>query len=99
MKPVHLIAGIGVAAIVGLGLYYMYMQKNPPWETSTERGLQLPEAPATPAGGPAKAGSKPAAPAAKPAAAPAAVPGAVVPAAPGAVVPAAKPVEPAAAPQ
>ena len=39
MKPIHMIAGVGVLLILGLGGWYFYMQKTPPYETATERGL------------------------------------------------------------
>ncbi len=53
MKPIQLIAGLGVVLIVALGGWYFYMQKTPPYETATERGFNpataKPATPATPA--------------------------------------------------
>jgi hypothetical protein len=44
MKPVHLLAGLGVVLILGFGGWYMYMQRSPPYEQSTERALDVKKA-------------------------------------------------------
>lgn len=50
MKPVHVIAAIGVIGALALGGWYFYMGQNPPWEVRQERGVELPTGGAQPAG-------------------------------------------------
>lgn len=42
MKPVHILAAIGVIGALALGGWYFYMGQNPPWEVRQERGVDLP---------------------------------------------------------
>lgn len=50
MKPVHVVAAIGVIGALALGGWYFYMGQNPPWEVRQERGVELPAGSAQPAG-------------------------------------------------
>lgn len=42
MKPVQLIAILGGLLIVAVIGWYLYMESNPPYETTPVRGLDLP---------------------------------------------------------
>jgi hypothetical protein len=50
MKPVHVLAAIGVIGALALGGWYFYMGQNPPWEVRQERGIDLPAGGEKPAG-------------------------------------------------
>ncbi|MEZ4474730.1 MAG: hypothetical protein R3F60_28865 [bacterium] len=39
MKPIHLIAGLGGLAIVGVVVWYLQMASSLPYETTTQRGI------------------------------------------------------------
>lgn len=41
MKPVHVLAGLGAILILGFGGWYLYMQRTPPYEQATTRGLDI----------------------------------------------------------
>jgi hypothetical protein len=48
MKPINIIVGLGALAVAGMGGWYMYMQSQPLYQKSAQRGLDpalFPQAP------------------------------------------------------
>ncbi len=39
MKPINFVVGLGALAVAGMGGWYMYMQSQPLYQKSAQRGL------------------------------------------------------------